>query len=121
MTSLDRFMEYFVAAVFLLVGLRRLSAYRRRPRALGAASARLPLGLPSGSTVMIGLFEIVAALALITPFGVWPQGNVVRLAATGLALLMLVSGIYQVRRRESVEPTAVLFLLALFVIVGRSI
>jgi hypothetical protein len=49
----------------------------------------------------------------------WPPYVFLRLAAGGLALLMVAAGIYHIRRQESAAPSVSLFLLALFVIVGR--
>ena len=63
----------------------------------------------------------MAALALVTPVGPWPAAARVLLAATGLALLMVVESTYPARRLEPAAPTVALFLMALFVIVGRSI
>jgi hypothetical protein len=40
-------------------------------------------------------------------------------AAAGLALIMVLAGIYHLRRQEEAAPAVSLFLLALFVIVGR--
>jgi hypothetical protein len=119
MNSLDRLMEFLVAGVFLLIGLRKILSFRRRPRTLGARHRRLPLGLPYGVIVAIGLFEIVAALAIVTPFGPWPQATLVRFAAAGLAVLTLSACFYHARRRESAAPTVALFLLTIFVLVGR--
>jgi hypothetical protein len=48
-----------------------------------------------------------------------PTHLIVRLAAGGLALLMVGAGIYHLRRDESAAPAVSTFLLALFVIVGR--
>jgi hypothetical protein len=50
---------------------------------------------------------------------VWPPYILLRLATAGLALLMVAAGIYHMRRQESAAPSVALFLLALFVIVGR--
>lgn len=119
MSSLDRFMEYVTAAVFLCVGLREILSYWRRPKALGADQARLPFGLSHHAMLAIGLFEIVAALALLVPFGPWPQATRVGLAAITLAILTVIGGIDHLRRRISVAPTAVLLLLTLFLLVGR--
>jgi hypothetical protein len=49
----------------------------------------------------------------------WPPHVFLRLAAGALALLMVAAGIYHIRRQESAAPSVSLFLLALFVIVGR--
>lgn len=115
--SLDRFMEYVVAAVFLCVGCGRILSYKRRPKPLGAQSAGLPFGLPYGSLVAIGVFQIAAALALITPvsffaaFAPW--------AAAGLVFVTLAGALYHMRRHESAVPNLTLFLLVMFVVVGR--
>src|SRR5580658_6265305 len=120
MNSLDRFMEFLVAGVFLCVGLGKLLKYRRRPKALGASQAQLPFGLPYGVIVAVGLFEVAAALVLLfTPFGVLAQVNQARMAALLLALLTVGAGFYHVRRQETAAPALVLFLLTLFVMVGR--
>jgi len=121
MTRLDWFMEYLVAGVFLVLGIRTIAAYKRRPKALGAMQRDLPLGLPYGLLVAAGLFEIVAAMAMVAPFSASLQSIVVRLAAAILALMMTIAGVYRLRRNQSAAPSVVLFLLALFVIVGRSI
>jgi uncharacterized membrane protein YphA (DoxX/SURF4 family) len=119
MSSLDRFMEYVTAAVFLCVGLNQLFTYRRRPKALGAAQTRLPFGLSHETMIAVGVFEVVAALALVVPFGPWPPAARVALAAIALALLTVIAGIDHLRRHISVAPTAVLLLLTIFVLVGR--
>jgi hypothetical protein len=63
--------------------------------------------------------EIAGALGVLTPEGWSHDYLLVRLAAAGLALLMVCAGIYHARRREEASPAVTLFLLALFVIVGR--
>jgi hypothetical protein len=55
----------------------------------------------------------------LTPTALVPDHLLVRLAAGGLALLMVAAGIYHLRRQESVAPSVALFLLAVFVIFGR--
>lgn len=119
MNSLDRFMEYFVADVFLCVGVVKILSYKRRPKPLGAQPASLPLGLPYGAIVAVGLLQIAAALALVTPFGLLPQLTLAQFAACGLAGLTLAAAIYHMRRRETAVPNLTLFLLIMFVIVGR--
>jgi hypothetical protein len=65
------------------------------------------------------LLEIVGAIGLILPMDLLPPHIVVRAAAAALGLLMIIAGIYHVRRKESAAPDVVLFLMAIFVIVGR--
>jgi len=112
-------MEYLVAAVFLCVGVAKIWSYKRRPRALGAQRASLPLGLPYGCIVAVGLFYIAAAVALVMPFGLLPQLTLAQFAACGLAGLTLAAAIYHMRRQETAVPNLALFLLIMFVIVGN--
>ncbi|MGO8933800.1 MAG: DoxX family protein [Terracidiphilus sp.] len=117
MNSLDRFMEYLVAGVFLCVGLARIISYKRRPKPLGAQSAGLPFGLPYEALLAVGVFQIVAAVILVAPlsfmaaFAPW--------AAAGLVLVTLYGAIYHMRRHETAVPNLALFLLVMFVVVGR--
>lgn len=117
MNSLDRLMEYLVAVVFLCVGLTRILSYRRRPKPVGAQSAGLPFGLPYWSLVAVGVFQIVAALALLTPLSFSPQ--IAPWAAAGLIFVTLTGALYHMRRDESAVPNLTLFLLVMFVVVGR--
>jgi hypothetical protein len=121
MTNLDRFMEFLVAGVFLCIGFRKILSYRRRPKPLGARHRNLPLGLPYGVMVAIGLFEVLLALALIAPIGQFPLASLPLVAASGLAFLTMAAGIYHLRRHETAVPSLALFLLALFVIVGHTV
>jgi hypothetical protein len=117
MNNLDRYTEYLVAGVFLCVGLARILTYRRRPKPLGARSAGLPFGLPYGSLVAVGLFQIVAALILVTPFSFVQM--IAPWAAAGLVFVTLTGALYHMRRDESAVPNLTLFLLVMFVVVGR--
>jgi hypothetical protein len=119
MNNFDGFMEYFVAGVFLCAGLLKIWSYRRRPKALGAQRANLPFGLPYGSLVAVGLFEIAAAIALVMPFRPFPQFSLTELAIAGLAILTWTAMFYRLRRHEFAEPNMVLFLLVMFVAIAR--
>jgi hypothetical protein len=119
MNSLDRWMEYLVAGVFLCVGLAKIWSYRRRPKPLGAQRASFPIALPYGFVIAAGLFEVVAALALLTPYSFLPQVMVAPLAIAGLALLTGIGIVYHMRRHETPVPNAILLLLVLFVAWAR--
>lgn len=123
MNNLDPFMEIFVADVFLCAGfykLYRLIRLRHKASALGVRHLPGPLGMPYGWVFAIGLFEITAALALLaTRFSPWPATVLAALAPTALAFLMIFTGIYRMRRHQPVVLAFSLFLLAVFVIVGR--
>src|ERR1700691_3454025 len=117
MNSLDRFMEYLVVGVFLCVGLAKIFSYKRRPRSLGAQSAVLPFGLSYASLVAVGLFQIVAALVLVMPLS--SMSAIAPWAAAGLVCVTLAGATFHMRRHESAVPNLTLFLLVMFVVVGR--
>jgi VIT1/CCC1 family predicted Fe2+/Mn2+ transporter len=119
MNNLDRFMEYLVAGVFLCVGIAKIWSYQRRPKPLGAQRAGFPIALPYGLVIAAGLFEVVAALALLTPYSFLPHVMVAPLAIAGLALLTGVGAVYHMRRHETAVPNVILFLLVMFVAVAR--
>ena len=73
---------------------------------------------------MIGVLEIAGAIWVVMPAALMPANLaqdylLVRLAAGGLALLMVGATLYHFRRNEPAAPSVTTFLLALFVIVGR--
>jgi hypothetical protein len=113
MNNLDRFMEFLVAAVFLFVGLSKIFSYRY-PRGLREAGAsELAVEFPYWCVALLGLFEMAAAMALVTPF------ELTLIAAVALAFSTLIAGFYRVSVKKSAAPTTALFLLVLFVICGR--
>lgn len=114
MNSLDRPMEFLAAAIFLLVGASKIFSYKRiGPRSLGAAEARaVP---PYWCVATVGLLEMTAALALISP---------TTLALAACALLAGTTGaacIFRHSRSESAAPTIALLLLVVFVICERTL
>jgi uncharacterized membrane protein YphA (DoxX/SURF4 family) len=119
MSSWDQFMEYLVAGVFICVGLAKILSYSSGPRALGAQPAGLPFGLPYGLTPAVGVFEVVAGAALVSPSSYFPEYAPAQLAAAGLALVTAVAAVYHARRRQSMVPNLTLFLLVLFVAIVR--
>lgn len=114
-------MEILLAGVFLLIGVWQIVSYGRRPRSLGARHRSLPLGVPYGFVIVAGLIEIVAALALVVPFGPIPPERLALVAAVGLAMLTLTVAIYRTRRQQSAVPSTMLFLMALFIILGHTV
>jgi DoxX-like family len=119
MNSWDHFVEFFVAGVFLCVGVAKILRYRRSPKAVGAQPARLLFGLPYGCIVAVGVFEVLAAVALVMPSGFLPQAALTQVAVAGLALLTVTAGVYHARRHETTVPNVMQFLLVLFVVVVR--
>jgi len=113
-----------LAAIFLAAGTMRLFAFAPMVQAFqGWANGSIPL-LPTRAK-LIGIVEVALAFGVMmpdvfTPDGLVPEYLIIRLSAAGLALLMVGAAIYHMRRKESGALAISIFLLALFVIVGRS-
>jgi DoxX-like family len=121
MHILDRFMEFLVAGIFLCIGIAKIFSYRRQPKAPGVSGGHRSFGLPYPAAAAMGVFEIAAALILMfTPFGTLRGADLVQATAVLLALLTIGAGIYHLRRREALAPSIALFLLAVFVMIGRT-
>jgi uncharacterized membrane protein YphA (DoxX/SURF4 family) len=111
--------QIILAGVFLFTGFSKIFAYEKLVHAVEARSKGGPVGMSRAQAVLVGLLEILGAAAVLVPVDPWPPYIFLRLAAGGLALLMVAACIYHARRKESAAPSVTLFLLALFVIVGR--
>lgn len=111
--------QVLLAGVFLFTGISKLLAYERVKGAVEARSNGIPAGVSRGLAASIGLAEIAGALGVVSPPSLFPGHLLIRLAAGGLALIMVMAGIYHLRRKDSAAPAVSLFLLNLFVIVGR--
>jgi len=108
-----------LAAIFLFTASSKLLAYDWLMVKMAKRSkGRLP-GVSRGVASFIAIAEIAGALGVVSPASLLPEHLLVRLAAGGLALIMVFAGIYHLRRQEEAAPAVSLFLLALFVIVGR--
>ncbi|MGA3032906.1 MAG: DoxX family protein [Terracidiphilus sp.] len=116
--------QLVLAGVFLTAGTMRLFAFAPTVQASeGPANGLVPF-FPTRAKI-IGIVEVALAFGVImpdifTPDGLVPEYLIIRLSAAGLALLMLIAGIYHARRSEPPALAVSLFLLALFVIIGRS-
>lgn len=116
--------QIVLAGIFLFTGVGKIVAYRRMINLLQSRWSGGPIGIPRPVAALLGLLEVAAAVGLLlpeslTPSSLAPDYLLVRLSAGGLAVLMVATGIYHLRRRETAAPSVSLFLLALFVIVGR--
>ena len=111
--------QIILAGVFLFTGLSKIFAYKHLVKAVEARSKAGRIGMSRGQAALVGLLEAAGAAAVLVPMDVRPPWALLRLACGGLALLMVAAGIYHIRRQESAAPSVALFLLALFVIVGR--
>lgn len=113
-----------LAAIFFTTGMVKLFGSTALVQGLHDRTHGAITILPV-QRALIGLIEIALAFGVIMPdiFAadrLVPEYLLIRLSAAGLALLMIVAGIYHTRHKESASLAISIFLLALFVIVGRS-
>ncbi len=116
--------QIILAACFLVTGFGKLLAYRRLMVAVESRLKGGPAGVSQELAAFIGIAEIAGALGVLMPAALVPSALaaghlLVRLSASGLALIMVLAGIYHLRRKEEAAPTVTLFLLALFVVYER--
>ena len=123
MNSLVWIAQVVLAGIFLTTGTFKLFAFTPFVQALQErAHSAITVSAVQGK--LIGLVEVALAFGVLMPDIFTPEGLIsdfliIRLSAAGLALLMVAAGIYHVRRHESAALAISIFLLALFVIVGR--
>jgi hypothetical protein len=108
MNTLFWIAQILLAGTFLFTGAGKLLAYEKLVRVVEKRSKGGKIGMSRSQAGIVGVLEIAGAVGVILPFDLWPPD-----------MLMVVAGIYHLRRQESAVPSVVLFLLALFVIVGR--
>jgi uncharacterized membrane protein YphA (DoxX/SURF4 family) len=116
--------QILLAIVFFTTGVAKLLAYRSLITTIEQRRKTAPIKVTRSQGAVVGLLEIAGAIGVILPPAWTPNALsdnylLVRLAAGGLAILMVAATIYHFRRRESGAPAISAFLLALFVIVGR--
>jgi hypothetical protein len=119
MNGLHWLAQILLTGVFLFDGWSRIFSFRREAKPLpskpGFGSIRLPYELD----VAIAVAEIAGALALWVPANLRPPDIFPRVAASALALLAVAGSIYHMRRKEPAAHNLAVFLLAVFVILGR--
>lgn len=108
-----------LAAVFLVTGMSKILAFGKVKTFLGRKLKGGPIGVSASQGALIALLEVAGAVGVLMPPSIVPDYMTVILAAAGLALLMVFATIYHFRRKEPAAPDIALFLLAIFVIVGR--
>ena len=113
MTSLDVLMELVVIAFFLFAGVSKIFSYKRSSGFIPAEEQAADSTFPYWCMALLGLVEVAAALALFTP------ATPALIAAFSLALLTAGSVVFRLRRHQSAAPTIALFLMVVFVIIGR--
>jgi hypothetical protein len=112
-----------LACVFLVAGTLKLLALKPLMLTHENRTQSDSTMAPAGARI-VGFIEVMLAFGVLmpdlyTPDGMAPEYLIARCCAAGLALLMVGSAIYHVRRKEPAAAVVATFLLALFVIVGR--
>lgn len=108
-----------LAAMFLMAGFMKLSSSPADMVAMGMLWAE---NAPVALIKFIGLAEVLGAIGVILPAATRIMPHLTKLAALGLATIMvLASGVHTFRGELEVLPVNfVLFALAVFVLWGRS-
>ncbi len=106
-----------LALAFLAAGLMKVS----QPKEKLAASMGWVDDFSPGTVKFIGTMEILGAIGLILPAAIGIAPVLTPLAATGLAITMILAAIVHGRRGEPqmIIVNAVLLVLALFVAIMR--
>src|SRR5580704_296823 len=105
-----------LAVAFLAAGGMKVFAYEKYKL---MSEKNGPSGLTRGLTTFIGIAELAAAIGVVLPMSVNVVPWLSAWSAVGLATVMLLAIGYHVRRRESPAAPALLFVLAVFVALGR--
>lgn len=108
-----------LAAMFLMAGFMKLTSAPTDMVAMGMLWAE---NAPVALIRFIGLAEVAGALGLILPAATRIMPQLTRLAAAGLAVIMVLAALLHITRGEFevVPMNIILFALAAFVIWGRT-
>jgi hypothetical protein len=110
--------QFILAGIFLFTAAGKLFAYEKVVNVVSNRKGH-PVTLSHREAVMLAFVEILGAIGVLAPGRLQPQYQVTLAASALLGLLMVGGSIYHIRRGESAAPNVALFLLALFIIVGR--
>lgn len=108
--SLLTILEIFLAIVFIMAGLMKLMT----PKTQLAMKMKWVSAVSAPQLKLIGLLEVLGALALVLPFWMQLDPRLTLLAVTGLTVLMLCAFVFHLKRKEGKEALLpfVLMLLA---------
>ena len=108
--------QVLLALVFLASGGMKVFAYERY-KTMSEKSG--PSGITRGLATFIGITELAGAFGVVLPMATGIVPWLSAWAAVGLATVMLLAMGYHVRRHEPPAVPAILFVLAVFVSLGR--
>jgi uncharacterized membrane protein len=109
-------MQGILAFVFVMAGGMKLFSYQKY-RAMLEKSG--PTSLTHGQITLLGIVELAGVAGIVLPMALNIAPWLTVWAAAGMAVIMLSATVFHVRRHEPPVMTAVLFVLAVFVAVGR--
>jgi uncharacterized membrane protein YphA (DoxX/SURF4 family) len=105
-----------LALAFFAAGSMKVFAYEKY-KAMSEKNG--PTGVKRGLVKFIGISELAGGIGIVVPMAANVAPWLSPLAALGLATVMLLAVLYHLRRHEPPAAPAALFLLTLFVTVGR--
>lgn len=110
-------LQGLLAAMFLMAGVMKVS----RPKAQLKSQMPWVEDFSQGVVRLIGTLELLAALGLILPAAFDVAVILTPLAATGLAVLMVLAAVTHFRRKEpqNIAINAVLFVVAVVIAWAR--
>ena len=108
--------QVLLALAFIAAGGMKVFAYERYE---AMTEKNGPSGITRGLASFIGICELAGAFGVVLPMATGVAPWLSGWAAVGLATVMLLAIGYHVRRREPPGAPAILFVLALFVSLGR--
>lgn len=107
--------QILLALAFLMAGAVKIA----KPREELRENMAFVEDFGDGAVKFIGVAEVLGAIGVVLPAATGIAPILTPLAATGLAITMVIAGIVHVRRNEPFVPNIVLFALATFVAWGR--
>lgn len=119
MNGLLWIVQVLLAGTFFITAGGKLFAYEKVVKVVEERSKGRAIGMTRGQAAAVAIAELIGALGVLMPVEIFPPHLIILVAAAWLALLMVGAFVYHGMRRESPTPSVVLFLLALFIIVGR--
>jgi len=105
-----------LASIFVMAAGMKLLSY---PKYRAMLEKSGPTGMTRGVITLLGIVELAGVAGLILPMALNIDPWLTVWAAAGLAVIMLAATVFHIRRHEPTVMTVVLFVLAVFVVVGR--
>lgn len=116
MNSVLWIVQILLAFMFLITGLMKAFNYAKAKESLPWVK-----GISKGLVTFIGVAELLAGVGFILPIALNILPVVTPVAAIGIAIIMILSALFHLRRKEysGIVFNIVLLALAFFVAIGR--